>query len=95
MHKLIQVETLCQVSVDRFLSPEQLQPDPQLAAEGWQRRFSADADRLAEVTELYAELGFEVRTEPIGLAENGARCDDCHAAVAARFKTIYTRKKTS
>lgn len=95
MHKLIQIEDLCHDSADRYLSPEQLQPDPQLAAEGWQRRFSAGADRVSEVTELYAELGFEVRAEPIALAEDGVRCDDCHSATAARFKTIYTRKKTS
>lgn len=93
MPKFVHIEGFREGSADRLLSPEQLLPDPKLTAEGWERRFTADPQRLSEVTELYAQLGYEVRAEPISIAETGAECEDCHSIVAARFKTIYTRKK--
>ena len=37
----------------------------QLQDEGWTRRFTALGRRLNEVAELYRELGFEVRLEPL------------------------------
>ena len=36
-------------------------PDPKLIAEGWERRFIADAKRAQDAIEMYAEMGHEVR----------------------------------
>ena len=70
-----------------------LEPDPALVAEGWERRFIADAQRAREAMELYAELGYEVRAEPVRAADLGDDCEGCSIALTLEFKTIYTRKK--
>ncbi len=67
----------------------------QLQAEGWTRRFTALGRRLNEAVELYSELGYEVRLEPVNLDEEetaGAEgCKDCFVTMQAR--TIYTRPR--
>jgi hypothetical protein len=67
----------------------------QLQAEGWTRRFTALGRRLNEAAELYNDLGYEVRLEPVNLDEEetaGAEsCKDCFVTMQAR--TIYTRPK--
>ena len=67
----------------------------QLQAEGWTRRFTALGRRLNEVAELYSELGYEVRLEPVDLDEEEGMsseiCKDCFVSVLAR--TIYTRHR--
>jgi hypothetical protein len=67
----------------------------QLQAEGWTRRFTALGRRLNEAAELYSELGYEVRLEPVDLDEEesiGAEgCKDCFVTMQAR--TIYTRPR--
>lgn len=77
----------------RFFSEAQLKPDPALVAEGWQARFIADARQTKEAVELYAQLGFEVRAEPVPVEQMGDDCSDCQALILLQFKTIYTRKK--
>jgi hypothetical protein len=77
----------------RFLSEAQLEPDPVLKAAGWERRFVADARRADEAIELYTQLGYEVRTEPVLPEELGDECEDCQLVAAFKFKTIYTRKQ--
>ena len=77
----------------RFFSEAQLKPDPVLVAEGWQPRFIADARQTKEATELYQELGFEVRAEPVPVKDMGDDCSDCQVLILLQFKTIYTRKK--
>lgn len=67
-------------------------PDPRLVAEGWQRRFTADAFRVKEARQLYSELGFEVRLEPINPAELSEVCGDCRVATCLAYVTVYTRK---
>lgn len=67
--------------------------DAALAAEGWERRFTADAERAREAAELYRQLGYELRVEPAQPDQPGDGCAACHAA--ASFQTIYTRKKSS
>jgi hypothetical protein len=79
----------------RVLSDADLRPDPALLAEGWERRFTADAPRAAEAMELYAQLGYEVRAEPARHEGHGDECEDCTSVMALQFKTIYTRKKKS
>jgi hypothetical protein len=67
----------------------------QLQAEGWTRRFTALGRRLNEAAELYRQLGYEVRLEPVDLNEEettGAEgCKDCFVTMQAR--TIYTRPR--
>ena len=67
----------------------------QLQAEGWTRRFTALGRRLNEATELYSELGYEVRLEPVNLDEEETMgtegCKDCFVTMQAR--TIYTRPR--
>ena len=77
----------------RLLSDAQLEADPALAAEGWERRFNADPQRAEEAMELYKQLGYEVRAEPAPAAELTDDCEGCRAVVALQFKTIYTRKR--
>ena len=77
----------------RFFSEAQLKPDPELVAEGWQPRFIADARQAKEATELYTQLGFEVRAEPVPVEQMEDDCSDCQVLILLQFKTIYTRKK--
>jgi hypothetical protein len=67
----------------------------QLQEEGWTRRFTALGRRLNEAAELYHQLGFDVRMEPVDLNEEEAAgaegCKDCFVTMQAR--TIYTRHR--
>jgi hypothetical protein len=91
--KLITIESLLKESGDRFLSEAQLRPDPVLIAEGWQRRFTVDEERAKEVTDLYTQLGYEVRAEAVHAGEPQDDCHDCLASATLRLRTIYTRKE--
>ena len=77
----------------RVLSEQQLQADPELVSEGWERRFVADARRAEEAMELYEQLGFEVRAEPAQTEELPDDCVDCQLLLMFQFKTVYTRKQ--
>ena len=81
------------VAEERHFSDLDLLPDPDLVAQGWQRRFMADPVRAKESIDLYQSLGFEVRTEPIKPSELGEECADCQLVVCFSYVTIYTRKK--
>jgi hypothetical protein len=65
----------------------------QLHEQGWTRRFTTVGRRLNEAVELYRQLGYEVRLEPVDLDEEetaGAEsCKNCLVTTHAR--TIYTR----
>ena len=93
MAKLTRIKALFERSTDRVLSDAQLKPDPALVAEGWERRFTADEQRAKEAMELYSQLGFEVRAEPVRAEELQDDCGDCRTIVSFHFQTIYTRKK--
>lgn len=75
----------------RVLSDEQFAPDPQLVAQGWQRRFMADGPRAEEAIAMYRSLGFEVLAQPVTAEEVADECTDCRLLMALRFMTIYTR----
>ena len=77
----------------RVLSEAQLRPDPARVADGWERRFIADAARTREACELYESLGFEVVADPLRAGELGEECDDCLLVALAQFRTIYTRRR--
>ena len=91
---LIRIEAALGSSLDRALSPGQLQADPALAAQGWERRFTADVQRAKEAMELYEKLGYEVRAEPVRPQELDDDCEDCGTVVSFHFLAIYTRKKS-
>lgn len=74
------------------LPPFERPPDPQLVAEGWDRRFMADLKRLTEYTELYASMGYEVRAEKVKPEEISDQCADCALLICRQFLTLYTRK---
>jgi len=91
---LIRIEAALGSTLDRVLSPGQLQADPELLAQGWERRFTADAQRAKEAMELYDKLGFEVRAEPVRPEELDDDCGECGTVVSFHFLAIYTRKKS-
>lgn len=66
--------------------------DERLAAEGWVRRHTADADRVEESIELYRSLGFEVLTRELTSADYDPSCRDCVASACPSHVLIYTRK---
>lgn len=67
-------------------------PDAKLIAEGWVRRFIADANRVQDAIEMYEELGQEVRVEALALEEVKEECHGC-LLILKQLKAIYTRKK--
>jgi len=77
----------------RVLSERQLQADPGLVAEGWERRFITDSRRTQEVIDLYQELGFEVHLEPVQVEQFDDDCQDCALVAFLKFVTVYTRKQ--
>ncbi len=77
----------------RLLSAEQLEGDPGRLADGWERRFIADARRAQEAMDLYAQLGYEVCADPVKAEEVGEDCADCQLLAALQFKVIYTRRR--
>lgn len=68
-------------------------PNPKLTAEGWERRFMVGPDRLDESMQIYQELGFEIRQEPVRPVEFHEICQDCQTLACDDYVTIYTRKK--
>jgi hypothetical protein len=95
MAKIIKIESSSDGLGRRFFSPTQLQPDSSLITQGWERRFTADEQRAKEAMELYSQLGYEVRAEPVLPEELQDDCQDCRTVVSFYFQTIYTRKRTS
>jgi len=60
-------------------------------SENWELRNTVGKDRIEELTQLYEELGFEVKVEPYntGLPEAEA-CDTCFGG--GEYYVIFTRK---
>jgi len=69
-------------------------PDAKLLAEGWERRFIADAKRAQDAIEMYAEMGHEVRLEPVPAMGLSEACSGCLEAFA-QFRVVYTRRMSS
>lgn len=67
--------------------------DERLAADGWVRRHTADADRAKESIELYRSLGFEVLMRELTSTDYDPSCHrDCVASAGPSHVLIYTRK---
>jgi hypothetical protein len=70
--------------------------EAELLAAGWERRFVAEEPRLSESAGLYRSLGFEVALRPLGEADLTAEdCTECFKADPARFRVIYTRRRST
>lgn len=67
--------------------------DPELLAQGWQRRHLVDPDRAAESIELYTSLGFDVQARKLTPADFGPDCGQCASTICRSYVLIYTRKK--
>jgi hypothetical protein len=66
--------------------------EEELAREGWVKQITYDEPRLAELAQMYQDLGLEIHLEPFDPdAEPG--CAECVRCTPDRYKTIYTRKK--
>lgn len=85
------MNTRCQSDSGNYLGCT-LPPDPELLAEGWERRFIADARMAREALETYSELGYEVRLEPVDAEALRDECSGC-TALFSQFCAIYTKKK--
>jgi hypothetical protein len=66
--------------------------EEKLRKEGWLRRSVASEPRLSEMVELYRNLGFEVRLEPLDDEEKDGGCATCFEEDPSRFCVIYTRR---
>ncbi|RMF61281.1 MAG: hypothetical protein D6743_13775 [Calditrichaeota bacterium] len=81
----------CQTETGSYIGCT-LPPDPNLTAEGWQRRYIADARMAREALANYTELGYEVRLEPVNIQHMSDECGSCKELMH-RFTVVYTRKK--
>jgi hypothetical protein len=77
----------------RTLSESQRSADPDLVEAGWELRFIADGHRTAEARELYEQIGFDVRAEPLPGTDDPDECTSCQEAVR-NFHAIYTRRRS-
>ena len=66
--------------------------NPELLAQGWEKRFVTDDTRLAEAVQLYKDLGFEVHTELLKAPERYADCESCQVYAECSYLTVYVRK---
>lgn len=89
------IEIVAEQEARRAKLQQNFEPDPELVAQGWQRRFSGDARRVQEAADLYMNLGFEVLTVPVQSWQLKEECEGCGLVVLMQFKTIYTRSTVS
>ncbi|MGD2270655.1 MAG: hypothetical protein PVI06_09675 [Desulfobacterales bacterium] len=65
-----------------------------LIKKGWQKKSTNDEPRLSELSEMYAEIGYDVHLEPFDPEEEPG-CTECMKLQADRYKTIYIKKKSA
>ncbi len=68
-----------------------LEADPELTAEGWERRSVTDPTRQPELVELYESLGLEVKAVALTPDKFGAACSACAKSACSSYTVIYTR----
>lgn len=66
---------------------------PVLESEGWEQRTVTDPERITELQDLYADLGFETTTTPLDPDSFGAACTTCAVTACSAYIAIFTRKK--
>jgi len=93
MAKIVKIEGSFPLEAQGIPTAQGPRANPALLAEGWEARFLADGPRVEEVTELYAQLGYEVRTETVQPQELQDDCEPCRLH-SSTFRMIYTRRKS-
>ena len=88
---LLPIRVVVEGEARRVLSDSQIASDPERLAQGWERRFIADEVRVAEMVQLYQELGYETAVDPIRSGDVDEDCGDCQLVAQRRLKMIYTR----
>jgi len=63
-----------------------------LEEQGWERQFTPDPARLAEMVEVYQSLGYEVRLEPACEELSLPECASCYEKSCNPLKTIFVRR---
>ncbi len=66
--------------------------DSALTDDGWEWRGNADSRRSRDLVDMYSEVGFEVRLEPIEVDNMCSACDGCKGAFS-EFSAVYIRKQ--
>ena len=66
--------------------------DPALLAQGWERRTMTEPHRVDELRELYTSLGQEVLVQPLAAADFKASCAGCAETACDSYVLVYTRK---
>jgi hypothetical protein len=84
--------SIVEVEARRTVSEAEIEPDPARIADGWTRRFVADAKRADEAIELYRELGYEACADPVRQDDVKGDCEECKLLMLLQFKMVYTRK---
>jgi signal recognition particle subunit SEC65 len=69
-----------------------------MTEEEWQRRMVASEPRLSEIVEMYEQLGFEVRLEPIDPKDPGWDEEECTICLddpvqAEQTRVVFTRPR--
>jgi hypothetical protein len=72
--------------------------EEELITAGWEKRFVACEPRLSEAVELYRDIGFEVRLEPLPDKEDleessceASGCTACFDVDRERYRIIFTK----
>lgn len=81
---------LVQIDLGPAASERVRRRNAELGRDGWARRFIGSPPRLAEMIDLYRELGQEVHTEPLEDADLEHDCAGCTVALSL-FRIVYTR----
>ena len=81
------------------MASEKTSPES-LESQGWKRQFAADEPRLSETVQLYREIGFQVRLEPLHprektsdgqVCQTNGECRTCFEGFEDRYKIIFTK----
>ncbi len=67
--------------------------EPQLVAAGWERRTVTDPNRIDELEEMYASLGFETCTTEMDPDSFGEACNTCAVTACDTYLALFTRKQ--
>jgi hypothetical protein len=88
---VIPLRVVVESEARRLLADARITPDPARIAEGWERRFVVDEGRVAEMVQLYHELGYETAVDAIAPGELDEDCGGCRLVAERRLRIIYTR----
>jgi len=66
----------------------------ELIEQGWEQRFVGDERMVRESTEMYSDMGYEVKILPLDTTNVQGDCMGC-LALLKKFQVVYTRQKKS